>query len=159
MEKIVLFVDGSCKGNPGPMGVGYVLAQPDGRTVRVLRQGGTALEHGTNNVAEFQAVVIGIEWAEQVCSNDGLPLPSMILTDSELVQKTLTDAWVLQAEHLLDVADRCREALARIGAEVVWIPGSRQIADAQANAACCIAVRENLPEFVKGIPDQRRRRR
>ena len=56
-ETITLYVDGAAKGNPGPAGIG----------VRVELKGVVLSEHSefigeaTNNVAEYKALIYGLE--------------------------------------------------------------------------------------------------
>lgn len=58
--KATLYFDGACLGNPGPMGIGYVLEGPDG----VLAEGSERLPgNGTNNIAEYTALIRGLEKA------------------------------------------------------------------------------------------------
>ncbi|MFH1791597.1 MAG: ribonuclease HI family protein [Candidatus Omnitrophota bacterium] len=60
MKHLNLFVDGGSRGNPGPAGIGIVIKDADGRTVRELsRHIGIA----TNNIAEYYAVIYGLQEA------------------------------------------------------------------------------------------------
>jgi ribonuclease HI len=59
-QKIRLFADGGSRGNPGPAGVGAVLFDEKGEAVEeVSKYIGTA----TNNVAEYLAVIYGLQEA------------------------------------------------------------------------------------------------
>jgi ribonuclease HI len=55
---VIVYTDGACTGNPGPMGVGVVLL--DGAERRELSE---YLGHGTNNIAELTAIVRALELA------------------------------------------------------------------------------------------------
>ena len=58
--KAKLFTDGGSRGNPGPAAYGYVLEAEDGT---VLDARGEAIGVATNNVAEYSALVAGLERA------------------------------------------------------------------------------------------------
>ena len=51
-------VDGAARGNPGPAGCGAVICDENGAVVRELSR---YLGHATNNVAEYQALLMGLE--------------------------------------------------------------------------------------------------
>ena len=52
MFKVTIYTDGACIGNPGPIGIGFIL-QCNGHQLKVARYIG----EGTNNVAELTAVI------------------------------------------------------------------------------------------------------
>jgi len=81
MEKIEIFADGSCLGNPGPGGWGAILRTDKGEKELA---GGKA--HTTNNVMELTAVIESLKLVTE---------PSMITvtTDSQYVQKGMTE-WI-----------------------------------------------------------------
>ena len=56
--KARLFTDGGARGNPGPAAYGYVLEGEDGT---VLAAHGEAIGIATNNVAEYSALIAGLE--------------------------------------------------------------------------------------------------
>jgi ribonuclease HI len=56
----VLRTDGGARGNPGPAGSGFVLEDPDGA---VVRSGGRYIGETTNNQAEYDALIWGLETA------------------------------------------------------------------------------------------------
>ncbi len=58
----VIHADGASRGNPGPSGAGAVLASPSGEVVAELRR---FLGHATNNVAEYEALILGLEAAKE----------------------------------------------------------------------------------------------
>ena len=58
--KAKLSTDGGARGNPGPAAYGYVLETPDGT---VLDARGETIGVATNNVAEYRALVAGLEAA------------------------------------------------------------------------------------------------
>jgi ribonuclease HI len=77
LQKVTLYVDGSCKGNPGEGGAGVVIKDEQERTVSHIKR---YLGSVTNNIAEYQALILGLQEAKQLGSQE-----VMIYLDSELV--------------------------------------------------------------------------
>jgi ribonuclease HI len=95
--KLVLHVDGGARGNPGPAAVGVVISDPDGQTIEEL---GERIGVATNNVAEYQAVLRGLERARALGATE-----IELVGDSELVARQLTGAYkvkhpTMKALHL-----------------------------------------------------------
>jgi ribonuclease HI len=55
-DALIVYTDGACTGNPGPMGVGVVIL--DGKERKEVSE---FLGHGTNNIAELTAIVRALE--------------------------------------------------------------------------------------------------
>ncbi len=55
-DALIVYTDGACTGNPGPMGVGVVIL--DGKERREVSE---FLGHGTNNIAELTAILRALE--------------------------------------------------------------------------------------------------
>lgn len=55
-----LWTDGGARGNPGPAGIGVVLKDPEGNVVDEIAAG---IGWATNNVAEYQGLIRGLELA------------------------------------------------------------------------------------------------
>jgi len=96
--KATLHTDGACLGNPGPMGLGIVLELENGETVERVEKAIPA-GHGTNNIAEYSALLSGLAVAKQ----HGVTHIEAYL-DSELVVKQVNGEWkvkdaTLQALH------------------------------------------------------------
>jgi ribonuclease HI len=80
--KLVLHVDGGARGNPGPAAIGVVVSDADGN---VLDEQSERIGVATNNVAEYRAVLSGIERARQLGADE-----LEIIGDSELVARQLS---------------------------------------------------------------------
>lgn len=79
VENLVIHVDGASRGNPGLAGAGAMLKDTQGRVVKKLRR---FLGEATNNVAEYEALLMSLEEAQ------GLGCKSVkVFADSELVVK------------------------------------------------------------------------
>ena len=61
---IRIFCDGGSRGNPGPAGIGAVLLDVSQDPPTVIGTVSEAIGIATNNVAEYQALVSGLELAE-----------------------------------------------------------------------------------------------
>jgi ribonuclease HI len=79
MNKIKLFTDGACSGNPGPGGWAYLLQYNEHEK---LVSGNVA--HTTNNQMELLAVIEGLRALKKACDVD-------IYTDSQYVQKGISE--------------------------------------------------------------------
>jgi ribonuclease HI len=79
--KARLFTDGGARGNPGPAAYAFVLEAADGT---VLDARGEAIGVATNNVAEYRALVAGLERAAE----RGI-LELEVVSDSELLVKQM----------------------------------------------------------------------
>lgn len=88
----VLYCDGASRGNPGPAAIGYVLYDPAGEPVTEL---GGAIGETTNNVAEYRALIAGLEAAL------GRGVESLaVRLDSLLLVKQVTGEYRVKAAHL-----------------------------------------------------------
>lgn len=131
----VLYTDGACSGNPGPAGAGFVLL---GDTGRPLAQGAVPIGQGTNNIAEYQAVISGLEKAAEM----GLRKVT-VRSDSELMCKQMWGQYRVKNPVLMKMHIRVRE-LTRNFDEVTFVHVPREhneIADSLARQASAEARR------------------
>lgn len=59
IKKVELFIDGASRGNPGPAGLGVVIK--DGK--RIIKEFYKFIGNATNNIAEYNALVYGLQEA------------------------------------------------------------------------------------------------
>ncbi len=85
-------VDGASRGNPGEAGAGAVIRDPQGNVVRELRK---YLGIVTNNVAEYQALVMALSEARSMGIRD-----VEVFADSELMVKQLHGVYKVKSEDL-----------------------------------------------------------
>ena len=83
-------------GNPGPAAYAYVLEAEDGT---VLADHGEAIGVATNNVAEYRALVAGLEKAIEVGVSD-----LEVVSDSELMVKQMRGEYRVKNEALRDLS-------------------------------------------------------
>ena len=105
MTKAKLHTDGGARGNPGPAGIGVVLTAPDGDVIGEVAQG---IGRATNNVAEYKALIAGLELA---LAKDVTELEAFL--DSELVVSQLKGEWKIKNEALRHLAVEARRLLNR----------------------------------------------
>ncbi len=79
--KVVVNVDGGARGNPGPAAVSAVAATPDGD---VLGERSAYIGEATNNVAEYRALLLGLELARELGATE-----VELINDSELVSRQI----------------------------------------------------------------------
>ena len=80
--RLVIHCDGGSRGNPGPAGIGVVIADEQGELVDEI---GERIGDATNNVAEYKAVIRGLERAIELEAEF-----VSLIGDSELVAKQIT---------------------------------------------------------------------
>ena len=125
----LLYADGAARGNPGPAGSGAALVAPDGTFIAELTR---FLGHATNNVAEYTALIIGLEAAARL-GIDHLD----IRMDSLLVVQQMKGVWRIKHPGLKPLALQAGALLAGFPSRTIeHIPRERNgIADALANRA------------------------
>jgi ribonuclease HI len=125
----VLYADGAARGNPGPAAIGFVLYDEDGAPVAEV---GGVIGETTNNVAEYQALVAGLELAR----DRGIEALEIRL-DSLLLVKQVAGEYRVKASHLKPLHRRVMQLL---GGMEEWSIGhvpreANTVADALANEA------------------------
>jgi probable phosphoglycerate mutase len=90
--KARLSTDGGARGNPGPAAYGYVLETEDGT---VLDARGEPIGVATNNVAEYRALVAGLQKALEVGVRE-----LEVVSDSELLVKQMRGEYRVKNEAL-----------------------------------------------------------
>lgn len=121
--------DGGSRGNPGIAGYGVVIAAEDGR---VVFEASEYLGTATNNVAEYSAVVDGL----QTIADAGVDGEVVVRADSKLVVEQLSGRWKIKNPEMRELALRAKRALPPGRVRYEWIPRERnKAADALANKA------------------------
>jgi len=105
--RLVLYADGGARGNPGPAGIGVVLQDGEGRVVAEIAEG---IGYATNNVAEYRALIAGLELAlERGCTE------LEVRIDSKLVAMQVEGRWKIKSDSLRSLAVRARSLLDSFG--------------------------------------------
>lgn len=98
MEKIIAYTDGGSRNNPGPAGIGISIQDTEGT---VLKEISEFLGNGTNNFAEYQAVMVALQTLKSLYGKKTKEMEFEIRMDSELVQKQLTHQYQIKEAALV----------------------------------------------------------
>jgi ribonuclease HI len=102
--RLVVHVDGGARGNPGPAAIAAVVADSDGELVEERSE---SIGPATNNVAEYRALLLGIELAADRGASE-----VELVGDSELVVRQVLGEYKVKDASLRDLHGRVRQALA-----------------------------------------------
>ena len=127
-RELTIYTDGASRGNPGEAGAGVLIKQDDEVLERIFRYLGTT----TNNVAEYNAALLGLERALDLGASR-----VTLLADSELLVKQINGEYRVKNNGLIPLFARAKELIAKIGSVAVYyIPrAENKEADALANKA------------------------
>ncbi|MEX0790928.1 MAG: ribonuclease HI family protein [Actinomycetota bacterium] len=95
-----LHTDGGARGNPGPAGIGVVLESPEGE---ILEQIGRGIGWATNNVAEYEALIVGLQTARVHGAAD-----LEVFMDSRLVTEQMKGNYKVKSPGLKTLYERAR---------------------------------------------------
>ncbi len=127
--KAKLFTDGGARGNPGPAAYGFVIEAEDGT---VLAAHGERIGVATNNVAEYRALVAGLDKAAELGVGE-----VEVVSDSELLVKQMRGEYRVKNEALRDLSIQASR-LARAVGKVTYTAVRREhneLADRLVNEA------------------------
>jgi ribonuclease HI len=132
VAEVVVHCDGGARGNPGPAAVGAIVVDPSTRPPRVLATVSERIGVATNNVAEYRAVIAGLEAAA--------PFGARVVrlrADSLLVIRQLRGEFKVRQAHLRPLYERARALLSSYEqADLCHVPRADNAdADALVNAA------------------------
>jgi ribonuclease HI len=102
MNELEIYIDGACKGNPGPSGIGVVVLG-NGKPVRNLYR---FIGEATNNIAEYSALISALE--------EALLLGAKILsikTDSELLCRQMNGVYKVRNANILGLHAQARRLM------------------------------------------------
>jgi ribonuclease HI len=122
--KLVVHVDGGARGNPGPAAAAAVLATPEGE---VVDEAAERLGTATNNVAEYRALLLGLERARALGATE-----LEVVNDSELVAHQVNGRYRVKHPDLVPLHRAALAALAGFEAWSLTPVPRRENADADA---------------------------
>lgn len=99
-ETITIQFDGGSRGNPGPAGIGVVLRAEDGTPLVTL---GRFIGRATNNVAEYRALITGLEKAKALGAKK-----IVIRGDSELIVRQMLGQYRVKSPDLKELYDEAQ---------------------------------------------------
>jgi ribonuclease HI len=103
-RRVVVNVDGGARGNPGPAAIAAVISTPDGR---VIEERGERIGRATNNVAEYRALLLGLERARELGARE-----VEVIGDSQLVVRQVRGEYKVKHADLRPLRDQVADALA-----------------------------------------------
>jgi ribonuclease HI len=104
MSRVTVNVDGGARGNPGPAAIGVVLRDGSGE---VLEEVGETIGEATNNVAEYKALLRGIELAAEQGAGE-----VELIGDSELVVRQVEGKYKVKNAGIKPLHEAVKKALA-----------------------------------------------
>jgi ribonuclease HI len=104
---ITVRTDGGARGNPGPAGIGVVLEDEKGK---VLEEHAKFLGVKTNNQAEYEAAILGLERAKKLGAKS-----VKVYADSELLVKQANGEYKVKHENIKPLHARLKALTLQIG--------------------------------------------
>jgi ribonuclease HI len=101
--KVVVNVDGGARGNPGPAAIAAVVQEPGGA---VLEERGERIGEASNNVAEYKALLLGIERAAALGASE-----VELVGDSELIVKQVKGEYKVKHAGMRELHAQVKRAL------------------------------------------------
>ncbi len=103
MSRLTVNVDGGARGNPGPAAIGVVVRNSDGE---VLEGVGERIGRTTNNVAEYRALLLGIERALALGASE-----LELVGDSELIVRQVKGEYKVKDAAMRELHAQVKRAL------------------------------------------------
>jgi ribonuclease HI len=131
-EVVEIYCDGGARGNPGPAAIGAVVLDPATDPPTMLASVSERIGETTSNVAEYKALIAGLEAARAFPS-----IGVRVRADSLLVIRQVEGAWKVKKDHLKPLHARARELLAVYDhVDLAHVPREQNVdADLLVNAA------------------------
>jgi ribonuclease HI len=105
-ERLVVHVDGGARGNPGPAAIAAVVSTPEGE---VVEEHGERIGEATNNVAEYRALLLGLDRARARGARE-----VELIGDSELVARQVRGEYKVKDDALKALHAKVVKALAEL---------------------------------------------
>lgn len=106
-DSVVVYFDGGSRGNPGPAAIGAVVFDPSSTPPERVAAVSERIGETTNNVAEYRALIAGLEAAAAASARS-----VQVRGDSKLVIEQVAGRWKVKQEHLRPLCTRARQLLA-----------------------------------------------
>ena len=104
--RLTVHVDGGARGNPGPAAIAAVITADGGE---VIDSGAQVIGRATNNVAEYRALIFGIERARALGATE-----VDLIGDSELVVKQVRGEYRVKDPNMKPLHAAVKEALSEL---------------------------------------------
>ncbi|MEN9751550.1 MAG: hypothetical protein RLZZ600_597 [Actinomycetota bacterium] len=128
MASLIVEADGGSRGNPGIAAGGAVVL--DGQTGELLAEVGVYVGHATNNVAEYNGMLAGLQRAFEINPDAEIH----VRMDSKLVVEQMSGRWKIKHPDMAVLASQARALIGTRNVTFEWIPREKNaLADAAAN--------------------------
>ena len=99
MNKIIIFTDGGSRNNPGIAGAGVYITDGEGNELKKTKK---FLGIQTNNWAEYEALILGLETAKKLLGENLKKTDVEVRMDSELIVKQLNGEYRVKEPSLFE---------------------------------------------------------
>lgn len=129
-QQLIIEADGGSRGNPGTAGSGAVII--DAATGQVIREIARYVGVATNNVAEYVALIAGLQAALEINPEANI----LVRMDSKLVIEQMSGGWKIKHPDMIALGAQVQELVRGKNVSWLWIPREQNtLADALANRA------------------------
>ena len=129
--EINIYTDGGSRGNPGPCGAGGVIFGSDGTIISEISK---YLGIGTNNYAEYMALILTLERVSELGISDSI---ITVFMDSQLIIKHINGTYKVKHPNMKKLYNEVKELITEFeNIKFVHIPRNKNThADSLANKA------------------------
>ncbi len=130
-NQFIIHTDGGSRGNPGPAAIGCVIEQNG----KIIKEISNTIGVTTNNVAEYTAVLVALEWLSKQFGNG---ICATFFCDSQLIVEQLSGRFKIKDEKMKNLFMKVKtfEVKNQFQVSYVYIPRSQNShADALVNRA------------------------
>jgi ribonuclease HI len=135
-DSVIVYADGGSRGNPGPSAIGAVVLDASANPPVPLASVSECIGITTNNVAEYQALIAGLQKAAELGARR-----VSVRADSKLVIEQVAGRWKVKQAHLVPLHRAARALLDGFEhVDLAHVPREQnRDADALVNAALDMA--------------------
>ena len=120
MDKIIVYCDGGSRGNPGKSASAFVVKKKG----KVVRSGSLFLGIATNNVAEYSAVILALDWLSK--NPSVFPAEITFVLDSQLVVRQLAGLYKVKNKKLKELYIKIKYLENKIGNKITFVSVERE---------------------------------
>jgi ribonuclease HI len=104
-NKLYIYTDGGSRGNPGPSGIGVIIQDSKRKKIKEISK---YIGEATNNIAEYNALLHGLEEADALKASD-----IVVYMDSELLVRQLSGEYRVKDEAMRPLFEKALAILKR----------------------------------------------
>jgi len=116
LSKIVIRTDGGALRNPGPAASAFVVENGE----RIMCLHSEYIGIATNNVAEYKAVIMALEYVKEKFGTEEI----LIFSDSQLMVKQLNGEYKVKASGIIPLYSRAKKMMNEMNVFINWVPRS-----------------------------------